>query len=368
MPTEPETKTEPTLEPKKEKSFQLGLNTGFKDGIVYQVFKCQHDKYLGDYQFEILRNCKDCFGDSANILPTDAKGNPMKLEVPEPPAEIFKRPSIAGNVAKDLLREHSPIYEIERMETPKEGGIYLYYKDMLYPRKGFVFPEAVFGVGFAKRLLISQLRFFVKNPLAVIPLLTVKRLEAFLNEYNLMAENFVATFLLERNKYMNFTKAIMIFVETFLQTIGVSKEVSETFAEIFASMFEYDDAYRYKVEDLGSCTSKEAILKNPRKESKRLITILQERTNYTSGGKVLKHFNTFVNILSVILYIPKFRKAFNKAMEAIEFKHLQLDDADWYHTALYENYNFGGEHIEVRKKKYIEMHNGKVPRQMLVNV
>ena len=71
----------------------------------------------------------------------------------------------------------------------------------------------------------------------------------------------------------------------FLAYSGISTPIAKQTAYIFGEIFEYDNAYRFRVQDLFTESSKELLTKNPIKEIRRLLKIYMSR----EGDRVKLH-------------------------------------------------------------------------------
>lgn len=149
----------------------------------------------------------------------------------------------------------------------------------------------------------------------------------------------------------------------FLTEYGIDRDVAESFAEVFATLIEYDNAYRYRIEDLTSETYKEKLLRSPIKEVQRLVLIHKDREP-SHGGMTQEKVAVLGKLLSYVLLIPSIRRAFKKALLASDFARFQLDDADRYHTLLWSDYNFTGKSIDERIEIYKEIHKDGLPRRI----
>ena len=285
--------------------------------------------------------------------------------IPRPPREVFKNGDTT--VTEHLIHgTPQPLPYITHYEYPEEkdgGGIFVHYLDFKYPRRGFPFPEAVQANNIAKRLLIGQIRWLAKNPLALSSLLWKKNLNKWLREMSSAANISLGQFQLQDFRYQKFCREVRIFVKEFLKGMGIDSEVSEEFAKVVASLLEWDDAYPTILKDLASETSKEALMKNPAKELDRLFKLFKERDVRT---KMHETIGTPIKILKLAFLYPGIKKAFLKTLETIDFTNLQMDDSDRYWALRWLTYNAMGLSIEERMKKFMDIHEGKHPRMVML--
>lgn len=291
------------------------------------------------------------------------------IRVVRPDAEVYEDEDKISRVDTTLGEKHVA-FRFDHVEYPEEGGIYVYLKDVLFPVKGIPTPEALSNCNLIKRVFISQVRYFAKHPWTLLPLIRIKTLEDLLREWAEINNMILGPFYLKDIRYSNICRELMKFAQVFLTELGVTGQFRETttiaymIARDLATIIEYDDAYRLRLEDLFSVTSKEKMLENPRRELNLMLKTLKERdARMTMNEK----FVSIVRILSLALWVPKVRYAFTVALESIDFTKLQMDEADRYHTLRLTTYKFGGIEDDVRFKKYIEMHNHIVPEHYPIN-
>ena len=244
--------------------------------------------------------------------------------------------------------------------------------DCLYPEKGFPTPEAVSACNFAKRALISQLRFLTqKSILICLSLLLllpfrskIKLIERFINEFNGLSETVLTPVYLKDNYLCYLAKELQKLITIFLIKTGISEQYALAFGKNIATLIEYDTAYKYRIEDIMSETTSQKLKIAPRQEIKRLLAIFATRDiNITTQAK----FNTIGKILSLALLVPKIKQAFQQALNEIDFTKLQLDEADRYHVLKYDRYNFLGRTLEDRYNEYVKLHNGFPPAMQMIS-
>lgn len=295
------------------------------------------------------------------LFPIDAS-QASRIEVPMPDNKIFKWAG-QGDRVKQVMAEEQNVFIFDHVEYPDEGGIYVYLKDVLHPTKGFPTPEAVAANNIMKRIFISQIRLLSKNKLFAISLLSIKRFSRWLREYTNMAETVLSPYVLEEKRYSNPNREIYKLLNVFLLELGIEHDLAFNFPLFFTTMLEYDDAYRYRIEDLATVTSIDDLIKHPRREFKKILKTLAERDN---RPHMLERFKAISLLLSLVLYIPFIRRAYTKALNSIDFTKIQMDEADRYHTLRMMGYKFGGRPIEDRLREFIGLHKGVAPQSFTI--
>lgn len=259
---------------------------------------------------------------------------------PQPPKEVYKdfkhTPIDKDQVALTAIRD----------DFPEEGGIYVYYQGVPYPRKGWVTIETIETIDMVKR--VTKLVF---NNWPI--LLFKKNIERYITTVDYILNNSYKQYLHGHSHYINeryyckFAKEFRKLLEVFLTEIKVDIRL----AEIFTMILQQDDAYRYRFQDMFSESSKALLIINPRAEIERLMKISIKRDDENVSQKTM----VFARLLKNILLIPKVKKAFIKAIVQTDFKNLQLDEADKYYC-LRPGYGWMGMTEEQRRAKYFEIH------------
>lgn len=311
----------------------------------------------------------------------------IKAQIPRPGREAFEGGSIS--TTEHLTKSPAPVYVLDEAVNPvlkdnkgniypcgcdfaenphmphpgimypKEGGMFVYLKGLKYPTSGFPFPEACQAVNNVKRVLIGQLRFLAANPLGALPFLRRKNLSSWLREFVTVADSILSQFYLQDKRYSRACRQIRRFTESFLKKIHIDDGVAESFAKNFAMMFEFDNAYLFRVQDLANETTKERLLKNPIKEFKFMLDLLGERDPRIT---MKERFGSAVKLLRLAFFVPGIKKAFKEALKEIDFTKIQMDEADRYHVLRWDKYDFFGQSFKERSQKFLAIHEGVAPK------
>lgn len=242
-----------------------------------------------------------------------------------------------------ILQEHKTETIIERIGY--EDGIQLYLKGCQFPQKSCPTPEAIIATNTVKRTIIS----FCYS--RVIPLSFTKIVQSFNRiNYDVMSHYFL------KDKFMTkFSREMKSFIYNFLKEFGLDEDQSQKASKIISHIFEYDNAYRYRLQDIFQETTKQKLV--TRKEWKRLAYLLYERDDIESrksGGdrRVGKQFKIVVGFLSLFLYIPKLKRSLRKAIQSANWNAFLMDDGDYYWSYFRLDYNFGGLDYDQRMVEY----------------
>lgn len=286
----------------------------------------------------------------------------------QPPQESFEQ---ALSQPELITSYKQAVYLTTRIEyTP--WGIYRYNMGCLFPEKGFPTPQILANVNIAKRVTMA-LVMSVATKEAVLPFIgfvflpykkKIKFLENALTHYLRITEQVLSSSFLKKEYYSPFCKELWKFLTFFLTNLGINEGIAYRTAKTFITLIEYDNAYRLRIEDL-MFEAKDL----SRKDIIRILGLYKEReTGFTDNGTgVGERFLAFGKILTLILYLPKIKKAFYSALKEIDFSKLRMDEADSYYCLLRDDYHFFGEDEQTRIKRWYEIHNNILPPQILVN-
>lgn len=251
--------------------------------------------------------------------------------------------------------------DLEETEVP---GKYLLKNPvpLLFPEKGFPTPEAVGACNYVKRYLIASIRLLSKPMILAwvgpVMFFSKKTAADFVSEFSSMGMMILKPYIMEEKFYRPLCRQLAPFINKFINGTGIN-HASGRFGVIISTLIEYDSAYYTRVEDLFNETSKEALLKNPRNEIKKLIAIYKKRE---PKKHLQQKFESVGRILRFALLIPRIKKAFRMALEDVEFAQMQMDAADRYHVLRLGGYDYLGLPVEARRAIYVNMHNGKPPK------
>ena len=291
----------------------------------------------------------------------DKLEKPEEYHIPYPPRDVFE---YGGTLVDQVISEPQYLNIIEKIEYPDSGGMFIYHRNSLHPVKGFPIPEAIASINLVKRFFIIQVLTVIKTDLKyfIIPMLLlpfkrkVKFFNKWINGFSGLSEKILQPYFLKENRMTPIGREIKFIIRRMIEELGVDSPW--IVSKVFASMIDYDSAYRYRIEDLMSETTKEKILQKPITEIRRLIKILAERDSRIGLNTKFKSVGI---MLSVILLSPRIRNIFRKVISECEFNNLQPDEADRYHVLKLDGYKFLGRTIEDRWQEYVKLHNGNPP-------
>lgn len=291
-----------------------------------------------------------------------------KFIISNPPDEVFlyKKASTGQHpqqlnaitlpaAQNEIIPELDMSKGINGVTYPETGGQYVWHLGREYPRKGHVYPEALKDLYYPKRIIINGLKTLANKDMfpffLIFGLLPKKWKGRILNRcidaYYDIAGNILADHFLEPRFNMDICRELAQPIMTFLVELGVENMRAAKMSLVFITLLEYDMAYRLRVEDLLSETTKEKLLADPVGEVKKLIKILAERD---SRSHLVEKFDRFARLLKYGFFF--IRKPFRKALKPVDFSKLQLDEIDRYQVRHWKGYNWFGMTIQERVEKW----------------
>lgn len=290
------------------------------------------------------------------------------------PKDVFRHPDISAFHQQDTDKRFQKIKQknpdgTDRIDYTERDGVLIWHESFPYPERGLRDSYMMISVQVVKRNLMAWINFLSSKyllpaylALAFLPWkFKVRLLERFLasfESFSFIVDNCCYHFTMEKKYYSPFGQELMTGIEVFLKELGIKDSLSEgrflvsEIATIMASLVDHDYAYRLRSEDILSETTPEKLIANPRKEIRRIISIFAERE---SRPHLVKKFDNVAKLLTLILLIPKVRRAFTKAIKSVEFKRMQLDEIDSFHAKFYGDYKFFGMTVEERLAKWPEI-------------
>ncbi|MDE2016031.1 MAG: hypothetical protein KGI72_05910 [Patescibacteria group bacterium] len=261
------------------------------------------------------------------------------------------------------------IYETCRVSYPKQGGIEMWFTDCPYPAKGFPYPEALMMINGVKRLWIGLLRGFSRDCwlIALAFLFSPSRgkiVDRFIFALADAGKRMTAHCALYPKRCTPVVRELWSIAYLLLREgLGVSEKTAKDFAEVLMMMLEYDDAYRKRLQDLLSASSKQKLLKNPAREIKRLLVLLYSRTLKTPESLPVADKYRAVAALFFFLWAlsARWRRAWRKAVGQCDFPRLRFDRADIYHLLLQADYDYFGKNIDERARLWESYHKRNPP-------
>ena len=217
-----------------------------------------------------------------------------------------------------------------------------------YPRKGYCLPDVMFVCNQVKRIFVSAFKLYP------IFILSNKKL---INIFNDICFKLLSPHIVVYNELTPMAQEIRNLIGSFLIKINIDEKDAKIFAELVSTVIDYDEAYRYRIQDLMVETTKNELIKRPIREIRWIVKKVMER----DIPDVALKFKRIGILLTLLLLIPKYRKAFKETIEESYIDKMYPDVADWYWMCQREDYKFGG-YTNEERKNIIKVKGWKLPK------
>lgn len=227
----------------------------------------------------------------------------LEFVKPQPPREMYENTFITA--VEGVQEEYATLPVIDRIEIG--NGIQVFYRDAEFPKKGWPTDEAVSCINIAKRSLL-----FILTPALVFSS------KSLLKRWAKFSAKVIAP---HRRKVEYMTP-----ISREIRAIGMGD-----ISEVISWIIEYDDAYRFRLQDICSETDKETLMKRPFREIRRLAQIVYDREqNLRLKADIIR----LKKVATLALLLPPVRKLLRNILKNMDFKNMQYDEADKYWVAL----------------------------------
>lgn len=253
-----------------------------------------------------------------------------------PPDEIFLNPPLP-------LEETQGAYTISNfvdLSYSKKEGMMSNYLHHPFPRKGFVWSEAIENNNIVKKI-------------GILIVCTLASPSTFFENFFNVTQYALRNAYLSPRFYCKFSKELWKLTHLFLRKLGLNDFFAYGIGRVIATVFQFEEGYRWRGEDLFGQTTKLDLLNQPKKEIKKMYEIYKRREK----GGITNKLGALVKLLSFALYIPKVRKAWNFAIKQMQIENLVLDEGDRWHGLAMREYDFEDRDIEDRFKEHVDIYN-----------
>ena len=286
---------------------------------------------------EDIKNDKDEAEGTREILPQEAFAENMRI-MNEIVAGMKEIPVLASEVPRDT----NPLVKVE---FPEKGGVLTWMENFDYPYKGFPYFEFVDKIDLGKKIIrafASGLyhRLKKRNKLQLLLMLPNLWLSTDVAHSLLYVfYRLIERFRIKRERYCD---AIRELYRAFsLEKFGETQEEREMrlmFRDSICMFLEFDNAYRYRAQDVIISLNKDNLKRAPALEILRLIKIMQSRENHQEIKDTWK-----LGQLLVRFYLRKDKKLLKilkDALLALDIDKIILQEDDKCYCKKRTDYNF----------------------------
>jgi hypothetical protein len=247
--------------------------------------------------------------------------------------EMFRKVS-------DEKKEGKLTKSISKVEFPKDGGIISYFSNEEYPMKGFSCSETVENVDEMKKqgmALLKRLKGILSGNKVKATLFYL----VFRKQINEVGKGFIESlwFLIRRYKSKPFLycKCVREVYRVFNIFILIekedSKEILAKIRDLTCMTLEFDDAYRYRFQDILSEVNIEQLKKDPVKELNRLLDILISRDE-----SLKEKWQMVQKFVHLIRFKKDLRVFITRFIDELNMDEIRMDELDLYHCETKQAY------------------------------
>lgn len=248
---------------------------------------------------------------------------------------------------------------------PPEGGILVYYKGHPFPEKLFAFPEAIYCIDPVKRAVWNTVKLFSRFPLLkkLLGLLLVwpggkdvisEAVKLFFN----FAENTLSKIYLKPERYCESGRELYRAGMETIAHLGLSKDwtvACQQLVRVFCTLWEFDNAYRYRFQDGFSSLDKNKFKSDPVAEINRVAQIMSSRED----GDLSKKWAAFSSQIKFLFYFKKLDSALKYFVDILDLDKIKMDINDQYWSYHRADYDFAGLTLEERIKIRVKLAEGR---------
>lgn len=234
---------------------------------------------------------------------------------------------------------------LQRVEFPEKGGIMTYMEGHKEPYQGFPFFEFVEKIDLLKKIVRSGLSGMYhslkkRNRLWFLTLIpSVWFFKTFVYSSIYTAYRIVERFKIRRKRY---SPSMRELHRAFSKEQGETpwdRELRLMIRDILCMVLEFDNAYRFRFQDIVMEMDKKRLKRRPIKELNRLLDIMSGREKEQTVKDSWKLLKLFV---SIYLRIDrKMRKLLVNVLLELDLKEIELTKEDKHYCRPRKDYIFG---------------------------
>lgn len=266
-----------------------------------------------------------------------------------PPSSVFEDDGKTISRDPKYKRNNNVDNQVIGVGFPNEGGILVYRKGDKFPTKGWPFWEALVAIDVAKRCAFNFTRFLVLSPIRyIIPffLLLPKKMRKATISYAIYAYSEMCVSIFKRlgvNMKTEYYCDVVREIKRVAALPEYNDHTAQMFIQVVCNVLEYDDAYRYRFQDLMAEVDRKEIVSRPGKELARILRIGASR-----GSGTRAKMNSFAKLFPYLFMLKEVKEPFVSFVSKLDFDKLMLDEIDNYRCLIWGGYDFGGVNINHR--------------------
>lgn len=215
------------------------------------------------------------------------------------------------------------VWTLIEVKLPADGGVFSYYLEHKFAKRGFPIEKRVEKINVIKRVLKTVLYSLIKSKviLAITLLFFRKNLKSAYTELLANLYEIIKFDLLIPIRYSKSVSELYMCFD----------EEDKTLAVILSMILEYDDAYRYRFQDVLGDLDKTNLARNPYKELKRLLDLAEYRDNDYRLKSMFKKLKTALFLVS---FSKEYREKIITFFSRINPENVKMQEDDMYFANL----------------------------------
>ena len=272
--------------------------------------------------------------------------NSVRMAMAEEPEE---------QIIKKQADDTRDVIAITRVELPQPGGVYTYLQGKDYPFKGFPLVDIVEALDTLKKVeknMLSGLYYYLKHEnrlklLTLIPSLWF--FKKLLRSWLYTSRTFVYRYRIKPSMYsLSVRELYKAFDSPIKNESKDLQELRENLKYTICMFLEFDNAYRFRFQDLAEEIDLEKFFKSPAKELRRLIDIAQSREKQQQYKDKWTLIKTIV--VPLLLVDRELKRIIVEVVKNLNFDRIKMDEGDRYYCLKREDYVFGHQ-IRTKQQK-----------------
>lgn len=251
---------------------------------------------------------------------------------------------------------HSPTTEnriAERIDYPPDGGMQVFYQGHPYPEKIFPFPEAFYCLDSVKRAIMNSLRVVRHSWIMSFGLLWIcvwpfksRLFSIILEQFFEFSNHTLSKIAIKPNFYCPSGREIhRAGMETIVQLTNNDEDRNQgqRILNTICLIWEFDNAYRYRGQDLMASVDPKEMTAHPVRALKKLCAVAGARDSFLRDK-----FKMISVGLTILMLNRQVRNVVKVFFLYVDIEKLYLDAGDRYWCYHFAEYNFDNLDLEGR--------------------
>lgn len=233
-----------------------------------------------------------------------------------------------------IYEERSGDLKISKVSFPNEGGTLTHYESAP-PFNGFIDEESHNAVKAVKRIIMLLVVGINQNKL--LSLIFYRKIFSFSSTALQSIHDIIRPYLLKEDKYCVFVREVRRSLKKSL--------VSTEIIDVVSIILEFDDAYRFRAQDILEELNKDNLKRGGLREIKRLIVLLESREDnfiHLEAFRLnLKSKWRLVGLgCNFLFFNKKLKNTIMSFLDNLEITKVKMDQSDLYHCQGKFNYHW----------------------------